>query len=181
MREKFSTQGRTQIYTRNITHAFLNNLKPTGEEQRIPVGESFFLRVSPKGKKTWYLRYDTFTPEGKRKQNAVSIGQFPKMGLKEARAESDLRRTLAKDDNASLVQVRKEELIQKAQPKVVHTFQSVADEWLDLKMMEWEERSGKQNWGRLVANVYPEVHFEDRWIKLYYNLSGWGVQFSCVS
>lgn len=87
-----------------------------------------FLRVSPKGKKTWYLRYDTLTPEGKRKQNIVSIGQFPKMEIKETRAEADTRRTLAKDDNAGLVRVRKEELIQKAQPKAVHTFQSVADE-----------------------------------------------------
>lgn len=47
--------------------------------------------------------------------------------------------------------------LSKAQPKVIHTFQSVADEWLDLKMAEWEERSGKQNCGRLAANVYPVI------------------------
>ena len=44
-----------------------------------------------------------------------------------------------------------------AQPKVVRTFQSVADSWLDLKMAEWEGRSGKQNRGRLAANVYPVI------------------------
>lgn len=157
MREKFCTQNHTQIHTRNITHTFLNNLKATGEEQRIPVGDSLFLRVSPKGKKTWYLRYDTLSSDGKRKQNIVSIGQFPRMGLKEARAEAEARRDVAKEENANLVQVRKEELVKKAQASVIHTFQSVADAWLDLKMVEWEGRSGKQNRGRLAANVYPVI------------------------
>ena len=121
--------------------------------QRIPVGDSLFLRVSPKGKKTWYLRYDTLSPEGTRKQNLITLGEFPALGLKEARAEADARKAQAKQENVNL----KQERIRLAQPKVVHTFQSVADAWLDLKMMEWEERSGKQNRGRLVANVYPVI------------------------
>ena len=125
--------------------------------QRIPVGDSLFLRVSPKGKKTWYLRYDTLSPEGTRKQNLITLGEFPALGLKEARAEADARKAQAKQENVNLTQLRKQERIRLAQPKVVHTFQSVADAWLELKMMEWEERSGKQNRGRLVANVYPVI------------------------
>ncbi len=140
-----------------ISHTFLLNLKGIGEVQRIPVGDSLFLRVSPKGKKTWYLRYDTLSPEGTRKQNLITLGEFPALGLKEARAEADARKAQAKEENVNLTQLRKQERIRLAQPKVVHTFQSVADAWLDLKMMEWEERSGKQNRGRLVANVYPAI------------------------
>ncbi len=140
-----------------ISHTFLLNLKGIGEVQRIPVGDSLFLRVSPKGKKTWYLRYDTLSPEGTRKQNLITLGEFPALGLKEARAEADARKAQAKQENVNLTQLRKQERIRLAQPKVVHTFQSVADAWLDLKMMEWEERSGKQNRGRLVANVYPVI------------------------
>lgn len=157
MPKKIYTQPQTQIYTRNITHTFLTNLKATGEEQRISIGDSLYLRVSPKGKKSWYLRYDTLSSDGKRKQNIVSIGEFPQMGIKEARAEAETRRELSKEENANLVQVRKEELIKKAQASVIHSFQSVADEWLDLKMAEWEGRSGKQNRGRLAANVYPII------------------------
>lgn len=147
----------TRKSTPNVSHTFLTNLKATGEIQRVPVGESLYLQVSAKGKKTWYLRYDTLTPDGKRKQNIVSLGQFPKMGIKEARAEAESRRDLSKEENANLVQVRKEELIRKAQASVVHTFQNVAESWLDLKMVEWEGRSGKQNRGRLAANVYPVI------------------------
>lgn len=79
------------------------------------------------------------------------------MGIKEARAEAEARRALATEENANLVQVRKEELIKKAQARVVHSFRSVAESWLDLKMAEWEGRSGKQNRGRLAANVYPVI------------------------
>ena len=140
-----------------ISHIFLMNLKGIGEVQRIPVGDSLFLRVSPKGKKTWYLRYDTLSPEGSRKQNLITLGEFPALGLKEARAEADARKALAKQENVNLSQLRKQERIRQAQPKVVHTFQSVADAWLDMKMMEWEERSGKQNRGRLTAHVYPII------------------------
>lgn len=126
----------TRKYTPNVTHTFLSNLKATGEIQRVPVGDSLYLQVSAKGKKTWYLRYDTLSPDGKRKQNIASIGQFPRMGLKEARAEAEARQILAKEENVNLVRARKEELLKKAQPKVVHTFQSVADAWLDLKTAE---------------------------------------------
>ena len=72
--------------TPNVSHTFLTNLKATGEVQRVPVGESLYLQISAKGKKTWYLRYDTLTPDGKRKQNIVSLGQFFKMDMRAAAA-----------------------------------------------------------------------------------------------
>lgn len=65
-----------------ITHTYLTNLKATGEAQNISCGEGLVLRVSPKGKKSWYLRYDTISAEGKRKQNVVSLGEFPALGLR---------------------------------------------------------------------------------------------------
>jgi hypothetical protein len=56
-----------------ITHTYLLGLKATGEIQRVPCGDALELRVSKTGKKSWYLRYDTMTPEGKRKQNIVTV------------------------------------------------------------------------------------------------------------
>lgn len=126
------------------------------EEQRIPVGDALFMRVSPKGKKTWYLRYDTLSPEGKRKQNIVSLGEFPALGLKD-KAEAERRKAQAKEGNANLVQARREERRSKAQPRVVHTFQNVADAWLDLKCAEWEGVRANRTGERLAANVYPLI------------------------
>ena len=140
-----------------ITHTYLLNLKATEKQQNISCGEGLSLRISPKGKKTWYLRYDTISPDCKRKQNIVSLGEFPALGLKEARAEADARKALSKDSNANLAKVKKEEQFAKAQIERIPTFQELADDWLDLKTAEWEARSAKQNRGRLVANVYPAI------------------------
>ena len=75
----------TRKSTPNVSHTFLTNLKATGEVQRVPVGESLYLHVSAKGKKTWYLKHNTLTPDGKRKQNIVSLGQFFKMDMRAVR------------------------------------------------------------------------------------------------
>lgn len=37
------------------------------------------------------------------------------------------------------------------------TFQELAESRPDLKTAEWEERSAKQNRGRLAANIYPVI------------------------
>ena len=139
-----------------ITHTFLDNLKAIkGKSQNIPCGDGLSLRVSPKGKKTWYLRYDTLSPEGKRKQNIVSLGEFPALGLKEAKTEIDKKKAIAKNENANLVKVKKNEQLVKAQ--IVQTFETVAEAWLDLRAAEWLPRSVTQNRGRLTANVYPVI------------------------
>ena len=146
-----STEGRT--YAKN--YAYLpRKLKATGTIRRIPVGDAIEFRVSKTGKKSWSLRYDTMTPEGKRKQNIVTIGDFPAMGLKEAKAEAEARKALAKNENVNLVAAKKDERLEKAQ--VSQTFQEVSDAWLDLKCREWtSEKSKKQNRERLAANIYP--------------------------
>ena len=143
--------------SKKITHTYLVNLKAMdGETQNIACGDGLSLRISPKGKKSWYLRYDTMTAEGKRKQNIISLGEFTKdFGLKEARAEAYERKNFAKAQNTNLARVRKEEKMDKARIEKMPTFQELAENWLDLKTAEWEERSAKQNRGRLAANIYP--------------------------
>lgn len=42
----------TRRSTPAVSHTFLTNLKATGEIQRVPIGESLYLQVSAKGKKT---------------------------------------------------------------------------------------------------------------------------------
>lgn len=81
----------------------------------------------------FFLEY--VEPDGKRKQNIVSLGEFPSMGLKQARTETETRKTLAKNENVNLVTAKRDERLEKAQ--TTQTFQEVADGWLDLKCKEW--------------------------------------------
>lgn len=140
-----------------ITHTYLTNLKATGEAQNISCGEGLVLRVSPKGKKSWYLRYDTISAEGKRKQNVVSLGEFPSLGLKEARVEAGKRKTHAKSENTNIAKLKRVEKISRARVEKTPTFQELAEDWLGLKENEWVAKSAKQNRGRLAANVYPTI------------------------
>lgn len=140
-----------------ITHTYLATLKPTDKPQQIPCGEGLVLRVSPKGKKSWYLRYDTLSAEGKRKQNVVSLGEFPALGLKEARIEADERKSHAKRKNTNIAKLRRAEKISQARKEKTPTFHEVAEDWLALKEHEWVAKSAKQNRGRLAANVYPVI------------------------
>ncbi len=109
-----------------ITHTYLTNLKATGEAQNISCGEGLVLRVSPKGKKSWYLRYDTISAEGKRKQNVASLGEFPALGLKEARVEADKRKTHAKSENTNIAKLKRVEKISRARVEKTPTFQELA-------------------------------------------------------
>lgn len=140
-----------------ITHTYLAGLKSTGKQQNISCGEGLVMFVSPKGKKSWYLRYDTITSEGKRKQNISCIGEFPALRLKEARAKAEELKEQVKIQNINLVKAKKEEQISLARVQHISTFQELADAWLDLKTPEWGERSAKQNRGRLTANVFPVI------------------------
>lgn len=133
------------------------NLKATGQIQRVPCGDGLALHISKTGVKSWYLRYDTISADAKRKQHIVSIGEFPAMGLKEARARADEKKALAKESNVNLADVHKQERIAKAMPEIMYTFQSVAEDWLKLRSVEWVQKSAKQNRGRLAANVFPFI------------------------
>ncbi len=143
---------------KKITHTYLLSLKAVKDvTQNVSCGDGLSLRISPKGKKSWYLRYDTISVEGKRKQNIVSLGEFPSIELREARDKADEQKALAKNQNANLARVKKEEKIERARIEKIPTFQELAEDWLELKTAEWEERSTRQNRGRLTANVYPAI------------------------
>ncbi|CAK7033774.1 MAG: Prophage integrase IntA [Desulfovibrio sp.] len=143
-----------------ITPTYLSGLKAiAGETQNVSCGDGLSLRVSPKGKKSWYLRYMTLSADGKPKQNIVCLGEFhsKEFNLKEAREEASKQKRLAKGENANLAQVKKEKLLEKARDQNIPTFQELAEDWLELRTAEWEARSAKQNRGRLAANVYPVI------------------------
>lgn len=147
-----------QVVTmRKITQTYLAGLKATGELQNISCNEGLVLRITAKGKKGWFLRYDTITQEGKRKQNIVSIGEFAALSLKEARVKADELKEFSRAQNTNLAQVKKEEKLNRAQIEHISTFQELAEAWLDLKTPEWGECSAKQNRGRLTANVFPVI------------------------
>ena len=69
-----------------LTVRLVENLKPAPNGKQVDywdtVTNGFGVRVSPSGKKTWFIRYRT----GERKRRRVTLGAFPGVSMADARA-----------------------------------------------------------------------------------------------
>ena len=82
-----------------LTVAIIRAATATATEYQLIDGEGLRLRVLPSGTKTWAVRIAT--PAGTRQ---ITLGDWPTMGLPEARAAAATARAAAKkdDDRADL-------------------------------------------------------------------------------
>jgi len=103
----------------------IQSLKPEStvywESVKSPHGGGLAIRVSTGGSRSWYVRYRFGG-----KQDALNIGVFPAMGLKEARDEhAEVRNLLA--DGINPKRVRRQ---QKAENQAAWSMQELFDQWI---------------------------------------------------
>lgn len=141
-----------------VTDAFLRNLKPTEETQKIAIGEGLALWISPGGKKTWYLRYYV---SGKRQ--IASIGEYPAIGLKDAARKADDLKAKAKEEGINIVQDTKrsrQARIDEAQGVLRQeesTFRAAAESWLEKKASVWVKGHLKRRREKLEGYLYHSL------------------------
>lgn len=70
-----------------INDKYLKNLEVRSKRYTVAVGDSLFLRVTPKGCKSWVLRYAKFN-----KVIDITLGHFPNVTLQQARQLAHLKR-----------------------------------------------------------------------------------------
>jgi hypothetical protein len=93
-----------------------------------------YLEVSPSGGRWWRLKY--YKPVAKTK-NRLSLGTYPEIGLKEARARRDEARKLVSqgiDPSDHRKTIR-----QDAEQRADNSFEAVAREWYDKQKPRWVE------------------------------------------
>lgn len=103
----------------------IQSLKPEAtvywESVKSPHGGGLAIRVSTGGSRSWYVRY-----RHNGKQDAMNIGTFPGMGLKEARDEhAEVRKLLA--DGINPKRVKRD---QKAANQAAWSMQELFDAWI---------------------------------------------------
>jgi hypothetical protein len=140
----------------------LRAIKPTDKDQLISDGSGLFLLVKPDGKKWWRFVY---TFEGKRK--ALSLGVYPQTTLSAARKQAEANReSLANGINPSdlrkqekIVKSEKQEAVQRIADGLpaIGSFQQVADEWYDKKMLIRSESHQKRTMSLLKRDLYPWI------------------------
>jgi integrase len=143
-----------------LTDVTVRNAKPTDKDKRLNDGGGLYLLIKPNGAKWW--RFD-YTIAGKRK--TLSVGVYPSTGLADARRKVEE----ARNQNANGIDpsnTRKEakagqRLIIENEKRVdaglsaVDSFEFVALEWYDKRMLNKSESHQKRTLSLLKRDLFP--------------------------
>jgi integrase len=106
-----------------LSDAHLRGLKPRKKPYKVYDSDGVFMIVRPDGARWWRQRY-----RWKGKEQTLSLGVYPDIGLAEARARgAAMRQKVAQDVNPSAV---RQEAKLAALTAAERTFKAIASEWL---------------------------------------------------
>lgn len=119
-----------------LSDLIVRQAKTTGKLYNLPDLDGLGLVVSPVGGKSWHFRYYWLG-----KQKRISLGNYPEIGLRDARILRDeARALLAKGINPHTDRKQKRHAIKLA---AEHTFKAVFDAWVEHRRKELKE--GRQS------------------------------------
>lgn len=133
-------------YTRNkLSDPDVRHAKPKDKKYPLRDGGALYCEVLPTGTKTW--RYD-YRIHGK--QKTYTIGQYPTIGLSEARVLRDDAKQQVKNgiDPSLQKQIEKK-------AKLENSFEAIAETWLEKYISNMSESHQKRTEGFLTRDAYP--------------------------
>lgn len=136
------------LKARMLTDARCRSAKPLDKLYRLNDFKGLYLEVKPSGVKAWRFRFKL-----NNKESLFALGDYPSVGLADAREKCDEARKLVKQ-GISPVQNRQFEKI-KRELDSANTFEAVAREWLALK--DWEEVTKTRRLDMLQRVVFPAI------------------------
>ena len=134
----------------SLTDAAIRAVKPAKAQFKLYDEGGLFLIVRPSGGKLWRLKYRYL---GKEQQ--LSIGQYPDVGLKQARARRDeARKIIASGGNPTF---EKKRAAVAASVSAANTFSAIAGELIDKREREGlkDITTGKARW--LLSLLEPRL------------------------
>lgn len=111
-----------------LTAAEIRVLQPSANEAKLYDSQGLYLVVSPNGSKHWRMRYSFAGKERK-----LSFGRYPEVSLKGARCKRDQARLLLASGTDPSFAKKKAKI--KATLAIANTFNSLAEEYIDTKMV----------------------------------------------
>ena len=123
-----------------LTHARqADTAKPEEKSYKLNAGDGLFLEITPSGSKRWRLRY-FFAG----KEQMLSLGLYPSIGLLEAKeARDNARKLISKGTDPS--EHRKEEKIA-SKTTTQNSFEAIANEWLAQQTDKADVTRAKAKW-----------------------------------
>ena len=133
-----------------LTDAKIRGTKPSTIAIKLTDGGGLYLEVRPTGSKLWRYRYRIAG-----KENLFALGDYPALGLSEARAQRAEARQLVKQGihpshNRKAVRLA-------THTKLANTFEAVAREWIAQKKVHWTPYYSRRVTRFLEVDVFPHV------------------------
>jgi integrase len=134
-----------------LTEMQVRNSKSKEKPYKLFDGGGLFLFVTPGGSRIWRMKFR----QANGKENVLTFGPYPEIGLQEAREKRlETRRLMLdgvdpgkhRDDAKRLVADR-----------LANTFEKIAREWHANKVPTWSERTAKNMIVRLEADIFPQI------------------------
>ena len=131
-----------------LTSLAVKQAQPAGKTKRLYDERGLYLEISPAGGKWWRLKY-RFAGKEKR----LSLGVYPDISLKEARAARDeARRLIAQGIDPS---ARRKEISRQRVADAENSFEVVAREWFQKQAPIWSDIHQKNVISKLEKNIFP--------------------------
>lgn len=133
-----------------LTDTKIKNLKPTDKLRYYLDGNYLYLTVSPKGTKSFVVKYTYYIDPETQKNKKLAIGRYPAVSLKEARDEARLA-VEAYKKGKDYSQVLKQK---KQNAKTDNSFKHWSNEWLKTRG-DIDKKSYSNTEGRLKNHILP--------------------------
>lgn len=133
-----------------LTDTQCRNAKTKEKPYKLTDGKGLYLEVRPNGSKLWRYRYRIG-----RKENLYAVGDYPALGLTEARAEREAARKLVKQGIHPSHQRRTETLRRSIEAE--STFKAVAEVWIKENTPHWSANYKRQIERRFANDAYPHI------------------------
>jgi len=133
-----------------LTDTRIRTAKPATKPYKLTDSAGLHVEVRPSGAKLWRYRYRIAG-----KENLFALGEYPALGLADARTERDKARKLVKQGIHPAH--NRHALLVAQTTENTNTFEAVAVEWVERNKAKWTPYYLKQVERFLEVDVYPYV------------------------
>jgi integrase len=133
-----------------LTDAKIRNTKPGEKPIRLNDGGWLYLEIRPSGTKLWRFRYRIAG-----KENIYAIGEYPQVGLADARNAREEARELVKQGIHPAHHRKAQDLITVREN--ANTFEAVTREWIAQKKPGWTAYYLRQVERFMESDVFPHI------------------------
>ena len=134
----------------SLTDTTIRNAKPTDKPFKLYDGDGLYLQITPSGGKWWRFKY-RFAD----KEKLLSVGTYPEIGLKEARARREAGRKLVAEgvdpsENRKATKAARVE-------RDANSFEVIAREWFAKFSATWVSSHGDRIVARFERDIFAKM------------------------